>query len=209
MWLQDDLITFYTYSKNFYIGRKAWPLGIFLYIDSPSRFVSRSCTDSVLNRWQGITWVTDFYWHICVSSGLDELMTHICVTRPRWVNQFLFPVSSLKVVTESPQNFRQFWVTIVHQTEISFRLRSRGEAYMALSRIPEVVTAYTYVILLGGGDNHDQFEVTYGGKILGKNVVGVRDNTEKSIAVNTLRPRQDGRHFPDDIFKCIFLNENI
>ena len=27
--------------------------------------------------------------------------------------------------------------------------------------------------------------------------------------VNTLRPRQDGRHFPDDIFKSIFLNENV
>ena len=26
---------------------------------------------------------------------------------------------------------------------------------------------------------------------------------------NTLRPRQNGRHSPDDIFKCIFLNENI
>ena len=26
---------------------------------------------------------------------------------------------------------------------------------------------------------------------------------------NTLRPRQDGRHFPDDHLKCIFLNENI
>ena len=26
--------------------------------------------------------------------------------------------------------------------------------------------------------------------------------------VNTLRPRQNGRHFTDDIFKCIFLNEN-
>ena len=26
--------------------------------------------------------------------------------------------------------------------------------------------------------------------------------------VNTLRPRQNGLHFPDDIFKCIFLNEN-
>ena len=24
----------------------------------------------------------------------------------------------------------------------------------------------------------------------------------------TLRPRQNGRHFTDDIFKCIFLNEN-
>ena len=25
---------------------------------------------------------------------------------------------------------------------------------------------------------------------------------------NTLRPRQDGRHFADDIFTCIFFNEN-
>ena len=27
--------------------------------------------------------------------------------------------------------------------------------------------------------------------------------------VNTLRPRQNGRHFADDIFKCIFLNKNV
>ena len=27
--------------------------------------------------------------------------------------------------------------------------------------------------------------------------------------VNTLRPRQNGRHFSDDIFKWIFLNENV
>ena len=147
--------------------------------------------------------------HACIHTCMHTCM-HACTTRPCWfLISFLFPVSSLQVVTESPKNYRQFWVTVVHQTEISFRLRSRGEAYMALSRIPEVVTAYTYVILLGGGDNHDQFEVTYGGKSLGKNVVGVRDNTEKSIAVNTLRPRQGRRHFPDDIFKCIFLNENI
>ena len=26
---------------------------------------------------------------------------------------------------------------------------------------------------------------------------------------NTLRQRQSGRHFADDIFKCIFLNENV
>ena len=25
----------------------------------------------------------------------------------------------------------------------------------------------------------------------------------------TLRPRQNGRHFADDMFKCIFLNENV
>ena len=27
--------------------------------------------------------------------------------------------------------------------------------------------------------------------------------------INTLGPRQNGRRFPDDIFKCIFLNENV
>ena len=30
-----------------------------------------------------------------------------------------------------------------------------------------------------------------------------------SKIVNTLRPRKNGRHFPDDIFKCIFFNENV
>ena len=29
------------------------------------------------------------------------------------------------------------------------------------------------------------------------------------VGVNTLRLRQNGRHFPDDIFKCIFVNENV
>ena len=28
-------------------------------------------------------------------------------------------------------------------------------------------------------------------------------------SINTLRPRHNGRHFPDDIFKWIFLNENM
>ena len=27
--------------------------------------------------------------------------------------------------------------------------------------------------------------------------------------VNTFGPRQNGRHFADDIFKCIFVNENV
>ena len=29
-----------------------------------------------------------------------------------------------------------------------------------------------------------------------------------SVTSDTLRPRQNG-HFPDNIFKCIFLNENV
>ena len=31
----------------------------------------------------------------------------------------------------------------------------------------------------------------------------------KNLYINTLRPRQNGRHFADDIVKCIFLNENV
>ena len=27
--------------------------------------------------------------------------------------------------------------------------------------------------------------------------------------INTLGPRQNGRHFADAIFKCIFFNENV
>ena len=29
------------------------------------------------------------------------------------------------------------------------------------------------------------------------------------VYVNTLRPSNNGRHFADEIFKCIFLNENV
>ena len=31
----------------------------------------------------------------------------------------------------------------------------------------------------------------------------------KPLRVNTLRSRQNGRHFPDNIFNCIFLIENV
>ena len=33
--------------------------------------------------------------------------------------------------------------------------------------------------------------------------------TYPSTCINTLRPRQNGRHFPDDILKCIFPKENV
>ena len=34
-------------------------------------------------------------------------------------------------------------------------------------------------------------------------------HTMNAIEFNTLRPRQNGRHFADDSFKCISLNENV
>ena len=34
-------------------------------------------------------------------------------------------------------------------------------------------------------------------------------DTEDSLSLNILRPKQNGRHIPYDTFKCIFLNENV
>ena len=38
---------------------------------------------------------------------------------------------------------------------------------------------------------------------------GILKHGEPTRQLNTLRPRQSGRHFADDIFKCIFLIENV
>ena len=32
---------------------------------------------------------------------------------------------------------------------------------------------------------------------------------DDTIVINTLRPSENDRHFPDDILKCIFLTENV
>ena len=34
-------------------------------------------------------------------------------------------------------------------------------------------------------------------------------NAQTAMGVNTMKPRQNGRHFADDIFKCIFLYQNV
>ena len=38
---------------------------------------------------------------------------------------------------------------------------------------------------------------------------GISSENVWTALVNSLRPRQNGRHFADDIFKSIFVNENI
>ena len=39
--------------------------------------------------------------------------------------------------------------------------------------------------------------------------IAMRYNSNTALFFNTLRPRQQGRHFTDDTFKSIFLNENV
>ena len=40
-------------------------------------------------------------------------------------------------------------------------------------------------------------------------IASCRSRIIVGLHLNTLRPRQDGGHFPDDVFKCIFLYENV
>ena len=72
---------------------------------------------------------------------------------------------------------------------------------------------YQGIIVVGGwgwGVNVESHEYTHGDTKL-------RIGTPPFVTlisiqldmINTLRPRQNGRHFPDDIFKCISLNENV
>ena len=43
----------------------------------------------------------------------------------------------------------------------------------------------------------------------GKEVDTTKGEAELNITLNALRPRQNGRHFADDTFKRIFMNENV
>ena len=74
----------------------------------------------------------------------------------------------------------------------------------------------------GGGVRHHQAEPTISWQICGDRsdraddiqktfLVWVLTDLRGSgwFVINTSRPRQNGRRYPDDIFKCIFLNENI
>ena len=40
-------------------------------------------------------------------------------------------------------------------------------------------------------------------------MLGMISQHKVCSSINTLRPRQNGCHFPDNIFRCIILNENV
>ena len=52
-------------------------------------------------------------------------------------------------------------------------------------------------------------KVYIGNNLLVRNSMEVTETPFVDSSVNTLRPRQNGRHFADDISKCIFLNQTV
>ena len=79
-----------------------------------------------------------------------------------------------------------------------------------LSPIQHQATAWTNADLLSE-TNFSEIESKY------SRVIFIQENALENVStivfrpqwVNTLRPRENGRHFADDIFKCIFVNENL
>ena len=61
-------------------------------------------------------------------------------------------------------------------------------------------------IYLASDDVLDSLETVYL-QLQGGSYININYNV--LMCLNTLRPRQNGRHFPDDVIKCIFLNESI
>ena len=53
-----------------------------------------------------------------------------------------------------------------------------------------------------------RWKLTYHNFML-QHVHQLKKRHQNYFQVNTLGPRQNGHHLPDDIFKCIFLNENV
>ena len=75
---------------------------------------------------------------------------------------------------------------------VSLRARYNFYHYRLHSWLTAVVQGTTGIILVTGTANERHLH-THSDRLF----------------LNTLRPRQNGRHFPDDIFKCFILSENV
>ena len=82
-----------------------------------------------------------------------------------------------------------FWLGIQHDSIVWVIMRRRGYLQNAGVLVVLVYPSLNLFLMLIRGNKLIRFGVL--------------------LSVNTLRPRQNGRRFPDDIFRCIFLNENV
>ena len=104
-----------------------------------------------------------------------------------WPNSpriFQFEQQEVKVITFLQNTHKMSLVSFLEKSDYLNFLK--GELYMVVS-FTFVVAVLSYTKLC---------------------YTGPCDNGIHCIHLNTLRPWQNGRQIPDDIFKCIFLNEN-
>ena len=79
-----------------------------------------------------------------------------------------------------------------------------------LKYIAESLIALHYIFsVLRQGFDHQTLYPNPSPTMLHNSICGIPQGPLLNPLLNTLRPRQNGRHFADDILKCIFLNENV
>ena len=119
---------------------------------------------------------------------MARLPTHICVTRPQWVKS----LKRLAIITTN-----------------SFK-RTHGNVYDVccedwkdghVKTWPHCALMIKPCIFLMPFPDH----IT----AVWQRVTFIYRRCSLLPALNTLEPRQNGRQFPEDIFKCIFQNENV
>ena len=143
---------------------------------------------------------------------MASLMTHICVTRPQWVN--------------GPQvawrDCRQWVVLLTHWGWVTHicvgKLTTIGSDNGLSPGHCQAITwtnVVIYYIVNWKLRNKFQYDFNQNSNnfieenTFGNVVCEMLSISSRPQCVNTLRPRQNGRHFADDPFKRIFLNENV
>ena len=117
-----------------------------------------------------------------------DRVTHVCVSKLTtigsrrqviiWANARVWLIRTLEI------GFSEIlpWADFIHSRKCIWRCRLRNGGNVSVPMFSDVASMMNY-ILIGYG------HVT-------------------PWAIITLRPRQNGRHFANDIFKSIFINEN-
>ena len=146
----------------------------------------RCYTFSILTHWGRVT-------HICVSkltiTGSDNALSPDRRQAIIWTNAGILLIGPLGT------NFSEIFIEILTFSFKKMRLKVSSAKWRPFYLGLNVLIDKMLSCKAAGSDGIDE--------------EGGHTSVHWIWSFNTLRPRQDGRHYPDDIFRCIFLNENI
>ena len=133
-----------------------------------------------------------------LNQWLSSLLTHICVTRPQWVNQHCSLIPYACIV--KPQ-----WDTVCGYNCLYYRIWKNTWVNIIILKdinpCRNLVGCSLSFILWLDLNNFWKFYII---------LVNILDALKfQGCLLNTLKLRRNGRHFAHDIFKCFSLNENV
>ena len=144
------------------------------------------------------------YFSECVFPCLTLccLVTPSGVTRPQWVKQICSTTSHYL-------NQCSLIVNGTFMNKLQWNLLRKAKLFIQENSFENVVCKMTAILLKPHHVKPANWSMEFAPLTVGSLVPCVAAWVFSRQDINTLRPDQNGRHFPDDIFKCIFLNENV